>query len=148
MIRVPKNITVLLGETAYFYCLALSFSGLLYDWKRKDNAMLPSSAIKSYNQWPFSSFYGRITTFYNLQINNTESSDEGWYCCEAGNECGVTKECAWLEVNCKLNVNNYKICNVLATCSYMGVLCLYCSPSKCGYSASTYPSASRKLYIK
>ena len=99
MIRAPKNITVLLGETAYFSCLALSFSGLLYDWKRIDNATLPSSAIKSYNQWLFS-------TFYHLEIGNAESSDEGWYCCEAVNECGVTKQCAWLEVN-GMNVNNY-----------------------------------------
>ena len=111
MIRVPKNITVVLGETAYFYCLALSFSGLIYDWKRIDNAMLPSSAIISYKQWPFSSSFGRVTAFYHLEINSTKSSDEGWYCCVATNECGFTKECAWLEINGKLNAIDYTICN-------------------------------------
>ena len=145
MIRVPKNITVLPGETAYFYCLALSFSGLLYDWRRIDNATLPSSANKSYNQWPFSGF---ITTFYNLEIGNAESSDEGWYCCEAVNECGVTKRCAWLEVN-GMNVNHYTYNYTQYITSYLLRKCFLCySPSKCGYSASTYPSASRKLYIK
>ena len=91
------------GETANFYCLALSYSGLLYDWKRMNKAMLPSSAIKKYNRWPFSSFLGRITTIYHLEISNTEPSDEGWYCCIATNEGGNKTDCAWLEVNSKLH---------------------------------------------
>ena len=102
MVRVPKNVTALPGRAVNFSCLALSFSGLLYNWKRKSNATIPSSAIKSYKRWPFARFLGHITAVYHLEIMNIKPSDEGWYCCVATNECGFAKECAWLEVNSKI----------------------------------------------
>ena len=103
IIRAPKDVTVLPGRVANFYCLALSFSGLLYDWKRINNATMPSSAIKSYKRWLFSDFLGYITVVYHLEVRNVKPSDEGWYCCLANNECGLAKECARLEVNSKYN---------------------------------------------
>ena len=107
MIRAPRNVTVLPGETADFYCLSLSFSGLIYEWKRLGNSKLPSSALKTYKIWKFSSFFGRFTTLYHLEIKNTESSHEGWYCCEATNECSeAATECGWLEVSSKLTKDN------------------------------------------
>ena len=101
MIRIPRNITVLPEKTAHFYCLALSFGGLSYDWKRMDNASLPKSAIITYVKWKFSYYLGHIASVNRLAIMDIKQSDEGWYCCVATNECGYTERCAWLEVNSK-----------------------------------------------
>ena len=101
MIRVPRNVTALPGKIANFYCLALSFGGLIYDWIRTNNASLPQSVIRAYDKWPFSSFPGQIAAVHHLAIMNITPSDEGWYCCVATNECGYAKRCAWLEVNSK-----------------------------------------------
>ena len=102
MIRIPRNITVLPGKTANFYCLALSFGGLVYAWKRIDNDKLPESAIKGYVRWPFSYYHGHIALVNHLAIMDIKQTDEGWYCCVATNECGHAKRCAWLEVNSKI----------------------------------------------
>ena len=101
MIRAPRNITVLPGKTANFYCLALSFGGLLYRWKKMDNTSLPESAVKAYIRWQFSYYHGHIASVNHLAIMDITQSDEGWYCCVATNECGHVKQCAWLEVNSK-----------------------------------------------
>lgn len=106
MIRVPRNITVLPGKTAHFHCLALSFGGLLYNWKRMDDASLPESAIKAYVKWQFSNYTGHIASVSHLAIMDIKQSDEGSYCCVATNECGYTERCAWLEVNSKQLIQN------------------------------------------
>ena len=102
MIRQPKNITVLPGETANFSCFALSHSGLIYEWTRSDNKSLPVMSQKTIWRWLFLPTFNQITAIRTLMIFNSQPSVEGWYCCTAINNCGKTKHCAWLEVNSKI----------------------------------------------
>jgi len=51
-------------------------------------------------------------------ISRIQPSHEGWYCCVASNECGSVQECAWLEVDSKLQRLQYFVklyINILAT---------------------------------
>ncbi|XP_065904077.1 hemicentin-1-like [Dysidea avara] len=96
IIGFPRNITVLPGGTTIFYCLALSYGSLVYDWKKVDGKDFPSTATKSF---VYSNFIGRNTTVYKLAISNTQLSNEGKYCCIAQSEGGTITKCAWLNVN-------------------------------------------------
>ena len=98
MIRPPENIRVLPGQTADFYCLALSYSGLLYRWRRYDKHFITNTTTA---RWLFLRHY---TAVQHLFIANVQLSDEGRYCCEAINECGLTKGCAWLNVLSKYHL--------------------------------------------
>ena len=98
IIGFPRNITVLPGGTTIFYCLALSYGSLVYDWKKVDGKDFPSTATKSF---VYSNFIGRNTTVYKLAISNTQLSNEGKYCCIAQSEGGTITKCAWLNVNSK-----------------------------------------------
>jgi len=94
IIEAPLNITILPGEIAKFDCLAYSHSSLQYNWKKKNyRGSLSSSKTTKCTQ--------DNTVTYS--IDNTQPSDEGWYCCVATNECGNVEECAWLEVDSELS---------------------------------------------
>ena len=99
-IKLYQNITVLVNQAANLHCLALSYGTLTYEWMKKTND-LSTAATKSYVNKTFLYFDQTVLT-YQLTIPNVQSSDEGWYCCMATNECGTTKRCIWLEVNSKL----------------------------------------------
>lgn len=86
-----------LGGTANFYCLALSYGSLVYNWE-KNSGRLPSTATKS---CVTRYFIGKNTTFSNLVISNIQLSHEGKYCCAAQNEYGSNTKCAWLNVDSK-----------------------------------------------
>ena len=86
------------GRTANFYCSALSHGLLVYDWKKVDNS-LPYTATKSF---VYKSYIGRNATVYQLAISNTQTSDEGEYCCVAQSEGGATTKCASLNIKGKL----------------------------------------------
>ena len=96
MIRQPENVTTLPGHTADFYCLALSYSGLLYRWNSLRKTPIISNTTTT--KWLFLPTFSHYTAVQHLSIGDVKPSDEGWYCCEAINECGRIKECAWLEV--------------------------------------------------
>ena len=98
IVDFPKNISVLPGSSANFYCLALSYGSLVYDWKKPDGSSLPSTAVKSF---VYRKFIDENTAFYSLTISNTQTIHEGEYCCIAQNQYGNTTECAWLNVNSK-----------------------------------------------
>ena len=85
-----------------FSCLAWSFSVLLYKWIRNDSTNLPSNNSISFQDRPFPAVANCLTTVYELTIMNVHEKDEDLYCCVASNECGTSKECAWLEVDSKL----------------------------------------------
>ena len=94
---LPVNITVLPGGVSQFICKAFSFHHLKYEWKRKDFAELPTQVttlLKLDEQ--------DLTAYSMLSIDKTDVTHEGWYCCVVTNECGDVKECAWLEVDSKL----------------------------------------------
>ena len=103
MILSPRPISVHPNTTVTFSCLAWSFGGLTYKWTRSDNSTLPlgSNVFFKDNRIPADTSY--LTTLYKLQILNVQIMDEGLYCCEASNECGSNKRCAWLEVDSKLD---------------------------------------------
>ena len=103
MIIPPMPITVHSNATVKFSCLAWSFGGLIYKWTKNGNSTLPpgSDAFFKNRQLPADTKYS--TTVYELRILNANVMDEGLYCCEASNECGSIKRCAWLVVNSKLN---------------------------------------------
>ena len=107
MIMPPKPVSVCPNATVTFSCLAWSFGGLIYKWTRNGNSTLPpgSNVFCKHKQLPADTSY--LTTVYELQILNVQVMDEGLYCCEASNECGSNKECAWLEVDSKLCRLNY-----------------------------------------
>jgi len=84
--------SALFGETANYYCLALSFGLLTYEWKKFDGKRLKMTNYVDRNTLSGS------TVFSKLKIPNVELSDEGEYCCVATNECGSVKKCAWLDV--------------------------------------------------
>jgi len=96
-IEVPENVTLFLGQTSNFHCLAFSYGGLLYDWKVNKDSISPT-ATESYDPWQYSTL-GQFTTITNLTVMNVKESDEGWYCCVVTNECGSVQRCAWLEVD-------------------------------------------------
>ena len=81
------------GEVAKFDCLAYSHSSLQYNWKKKNSTRLLSSSKA------LECTQDNAVTYF---INETQPSDEGWYCCVATNECGDVEECAWLEVDSEL----------------------------------------------
>ena len=99
MIRPPDNITVLLGKTAKFTCLALSHGVLIYDWNREDGKRLPKKSKTSSTTWLFPQRHGQLTAVRSLTVFDAELSVEGSYCCRVSNECGSVTNCAWLEVN-------------------------------------------------
>ena len=104
MIISPENVTVLPNQSFIMNCLALSF-GLLKDdcWSKRDG-VLPQTAVKScIHNILFDPLSERTTkNVYNLAVYNVQPSDEGWYCCVATNEAGSTMDCAWLEIDSKL----------------------------------------------
>jgi len=102
MILPPKNITVRPGGTANFTCLALSHSGIFYEWTKSDAQNLPDKSIEYTTLWTYLPMYDRITTVRILEVPNSQPANEGWYCCTANNECGNVTRCAWLEVDSKL----------------------------------------------
>ena len=99
MVESPINNTVLLGQTANFYCSALSFGLLSYDWKQPNGSGIHSKAFKTCFH---ENILGGYTILPSLEIPNVQSSDEGEYCCVATNECGNVIQCAWLTVISKL----------------------------------------------
>ena len=97
ILRPPENITIEVGEVAQFTCVAISHGNLIYQWRRKDNASLPLSALSS------SSTVDQGTG-NKLVITNVQYMDNGWYCCEAINEHSKAEDCAWLQINGKFTV--------------------------------------------
>ena len=111
MIISPENVTVLPNHSFTMNCLASSFGLLKYEWSKRDG-ILPQTAVQScvYNIL-FDPLSEQATSVYNLAVYNVQPSDEGWYCCVATNEAGSTVDCAWLEVNSKLEyVYHYLYC--------------------------------------
>ena len=99
IIKPYKNITVSVNQAVDLHCLASSCGALTYEWI-KNASNLSVSAIKSYVTKRFL-YFVQIVLTYQLTILSVQSSDEGWYCCMATNECGTTTKCIWLEVNSK-----------------------------------------------
>ena len=93
MIIPPEPIVVRPDTIVTFLCLAWSYGGLEYEWKRNDNSVLPSTSSHS----------GHSNTMYELRILNVQVMDEGLYCCVVSNECGSNTKCAWLEVDSKFH---------------------------------------------
>ena len=95
ILEAPVRARAIPGEVAKFDCLAYSFSSLQYSWRKRysRSVLYDSEAIQNH-----------AVTY---SINNTQPSDEGWYCCIANNECGSVEECAWLEVDSELSENYY-----------------------------------------
>ena len=102
MIVPPKPVIVRPNVTVTFSCLAWSFGGLVYRWNRNDSSTLPSSSSVFFQDKSFPADNNWFTNMYELRIINVKVIDEGLYCCEASNECGTIRECAWLEVDSKL----------------------------------------------
>ena len=102
MIIPPENVTVHPNATVTFSCLAWSYGGLLYKWKKTDSLTLPSNSRVFFQNKSFPADTSLFTTVYELKIFNAQVIDEGWYCCVASNECGDNVGCAWLEVDSKL----------------------------------------------
>ena len=100
IVRLPHFISIRPGKSAFFECLAWSYSGLVYDWYKRGPSNITTNAVISYNRW--SQDGSCISTIYTLAISNVQPSDEGWYCCVATNDYGSVEECAWLEVNSEL----------------------------------------------
>jgi len=107
IVRPPRSVNLRLGKSAFFECLAWSYSGLVYDWYKR-SANITTNAVISYNRW---SEDGCISTIYTLNISNVQLSNEGWYCCVATNNHGSVEECAWLEVNSELNIYPILVCH-------------------------------------
>ena len=95
IIESPINNTVFLGQTANYYCLALSFGLLSYEWKKSNNDSLHPNAVQTYIH---KDILGGVTIVPSLKIPTVQQSDEGEYCCVATNECGSVTKCAWLTV--------------------------------------------------
>jgi len=95
IIEPPKNNSVLLEQTAKFYCLAFSFGSLTYDWRKLNGNSVDHSTVKSYVH---KKVIRGATAVRSLEIPNIELSDKGEYCCVATNECGSVTKCAWLNV--------------------------------------------------
>ncbi|XP_065918890.1 cell adhesion molecule DSCAM-like [Dysidea avara] len=101
IVRPPHSVSLRPGKSAFFECLAWSYSGLVYDWYKRTTNISTNSVI-SYNRW--SENGSCISTIYTLSISNIQLSDEGLYCCVATNDYGSVEECAWLEVNTTANI--------------------------------------------
>ena len=102
MIVSPENVTILPNHSFTMNCLALSFGLLKYYWSKR-NGTLSQTAVQSYIHNILDPLSEEATGIYNLAVYDVQPSDEGWYCCVATNEAGSTVDCAWLEVNSKLN---------------------------------------------
>ena len=98
IVEPPSNTSVLPGQTASYYCLALSFGLLSYDWM-KINGLINPNKVQTYID---KNILGGVTIVPSLEISNVSPSDEGEYCCVATNECGNVTKCAWLTVISKL----------------------------------------------
>ena len=98
----PQSVIVRPNVTVTFSCLAWSFGGLVYRWNRNGSSTLPSKSSIFFQNKPLPADTNYFTNMYELRIFNVQVIDEGLYCCEASNECGTNKECAWLEVDSKL----------------------------------------------
>jgi len=100
IVRPPMSNVVRPGRTAIFNCLAWSFGGLVYEWKRNYTLTIPANAITSFKKWssPDDSF---SSMSYKLKIPEVNTSYEDYYCCVATNACGNNIRCAWLEVDSK-----------------------------------------------
>ena len=102
MIVSPEPVIVRPNVTVIFSCLAWSFGTLVYRWNRNDSSTLPSNSSVLFQDKSLPADTNCLTNMYELRIINVQVIDEALYCCEASNECGTVKECAWLEVNsCK-----------------------------------------------
>jgi len=99
IIEPPLNNSVLLGQTVNYFCLALSFGLLSYEWKKLGNNSLNRNAVQTYIH---KDILGGVTIVPSLKISNVQPSDKGEYCCVAINECGSVMKCAWLTVISKL----------------------------------------------
>ena len=101
MIRSPMPVSVSPGRTAIFNCLAWSYGGLVYDWKRNYTSVIPTNAVTSFKKWssPDDSSFSSMS--YQLKIPAVNTSHEDYYCCVATNPCGSIIRCAWLEVDSK-----------------------------------------------
>ena len=102
MIILPEPVTVRPSATVTFSCLAWSYGGLVYKWHKNDSLTLPFNNTVTFQEKAFPANTNCFTTVYELRILSIQVIDEGLYCCEATNECGSNKECAWLEVDSKL----------------------------------------------
>ena len=102
MIIAPQPIVVRPSAAVTFSCLAWSFGGLVYKWNRNGSSNLPSNTTVFFQDKSLAVDNNCFTTVYELKIVNVHVRDEGFYCCIASNECGSSKECAWLEVDSKL----------------------------------------------
>ena len=102
MIVPPKSVIVRPDITVTFSCLAWSFGVLVYSWSRNGISTLPTNNSILYQDKSFPADANYLTNMYELKILNVQAIDEGLYCCEASNECGTNKTCAWLEINSKL----------------------------------------------
>ena len=116
MIILPLPVVVRPNAVVTFSCLAWSYGSLVYDWITSNNSTLPSNSSVFFYKTPLPADTNCITTVCELKILNVQVIDEGLYCCEASNECGSIKKCAWLEVDSKLYL--YK-----CTCTHF-VLCI------------------------
>ena len=101
IIRPPHSVNLRPGNSTVFECLAWSYSGVAYDWYKRNTVNLTSNAVISYSSWSSPEDGSCISTIYILSIVNIQPSDEGWYCCVATNDYGSVEECAYLEVNSK-----------------------------------------------
>ena len=102
MIILPEPVVVRPSVNVTFSCLAWSYGGLVYKWKRNSSSTIPTNATVSFQERPFPADTICFTTVWILTIANVHVQDEGYYCCIASNECGKSKECAWLEIDGKL----------------------------------------------
>ena len=101
MIIPPEPVIVRPNVTVTFSCLAWSFGTLVYRWNRNDSSILPSNSSVFCQDKSLPADTNYFTNMYELRIINVQVIDEGLYCCEASNEYGIVKECAWLEVDSK-----------------------------------------------
>ena len=102
MIVPPKSVIVRPDITVTFSCLAWSFGTLVYRWSRNGSSTLPTNNSVLYRDKSFPADANYFTSMYELKILNVQVIDEGLYCCEASNEYGTNKTCAWLEIDSKL----------------------------------------------
>ena len=101
MINPPTLATVRPGDTAIFKCLAWSFSGLVYEWRRSNTSKLPSDALTYFEKWSSPDDSSFTSMSFDLVLPNMGENHEDYYCCIATNPCGDTKNCAWLNVDSK-----------------------------------------------
>ena len=98
----PVPIKVHPDSPATFSCVAWSYGGLIYEWRKNGSLTLPKNSAVTYEKRPLEMNTDINTTVYEITIFNVKEADEGYYCCIASNGCGSTTKCAWLEVDSKL----------------------------------------------